>query len=59
MNRGLINAWIDRCGIDVDPIKLRQDVRLVLDGDPADLNRLLARVRQGCFVSKQQECTGL
>lgn len=59
MNCGLVNAWIDGRGVDIDAVELVENVRLILDRHPADLDAVLSCIGQRGFVAEQQEGSGL
>lgn len=46
MNCGLVNARIDGRGVDVDAVELVENVRLILDRHPADLDAILSCILQ-------------
>ena len=53
MNCGPVDTRIDGRGIDVDTVELIEDIRLVPDRDPADLDAVLARIGQRSLVPEQ------
>ncbi len=59
MNCGLVDARIDGRSVDVDPVELVENVRLILDRHPTDLNAILPGIRQRSLVPEQQEGAGL
>ncbi|MNU96245.1 hypothetical protein D3C71_862750 [compost metagenome] len=59
MDGGLLNARVDRRGIDVEAVELGEDARLARDRYTRDFDAFLACLRQSGLVAVQQEGTRL